>query len=69
MNHVAADVDVARPRSIVRRPLNPGEPATLIDVFTRAAHAHNRADALNYKHDGQWVPLSSDEMLRRVKHV
>jgi long-chain acyl-CoA synthetase len=66
---VAADFDVARPRPTVRRPLAAGEPATLIDVFTRAAYAHNRADALNYKHGGEWVPLSSDEMLKRVKHV
>jgi long-chain acyl-CoA synthetase len=69
VNHVAADVDVARPRSTVRRPRAPGEPATLIDVFTRAAHAHNRADALNYKHNGHWVALSSDEMLTRLKYV
>ena len=69
MNHVAADIDVARPGSIVARPLAPGEPATLIDVFTRAARAHNRPDALNYKHDGEWVSLSSDEMLARLQHV
>src|SRR6185503_14237287 len=25
--------------------------------------------ALNYKHDGRWVSLSSDEMLVRAKHV
>jgi long-chain acyl-CoA synthetase len=69
VNHVAAEIDVARPRAIVPRPLAPGEPATLIDVFKRAVRAHNRPDALNYKHNGQWVSLSSDEMLARAKHV
>jgi long-chain acyl-CoA synthetase len=69
VNNVATDIDVARPRSTARRPLAPGEPATLIDVFTRAARAHNRPDALNYKHNGEWVSFSSDEMLARVKHI
>lgn len=76
MNHVAADIDVARaaprqtpPRTTVCRPTAPGEPATLIDVFTRAARAHNRPDALNYKSGGRWLSLSSDEMLARVKHI
>ncbi len=76
MNHVAADLDVARgapqqtpPHATVRRPAAPGEPATLIDVFTRAARAHNRPDALNYKSGGKWLPVSSDEMLARVKHI
>jgi long-chain acyl-CoA synthetase len=68
VNHVA-DIDVARPRSTVRRQFAPDEPATLIDVFTRAARVHNRPDALNYKRDGQWISLSSDEMLARVKHI
>jgi len=69
VNHVAADIDVARPSAIAGRPLAPGEPATLIDVFTRAARAHNRPDALNYKHEGEWVSLSSDEMLARLQHA
>ena len=69
MNHVAADIDVAQPGATVRRPLAPGEPATLIDVFRGAARAHNRPDALNYKHDGQWLSLSSDEILTRAKHI
>src|SRR5262249_55158183 len=69
MNHVAADIDVARPRLTLRRPSAPDEPSTLIDVFTRAARVHNRPDALNYKHDGRWVPISSDEMLARTKRI
>ena len=69
MNPLAADIDVARPDSLAGRPLAPGEPATLIDVFKRAARAHNRPDALNYKRDGEWVSLSSAEMLARLQHV
>jgi long-chain acyl-CoA synthetase len=69
VNHVAADIDVARPRSIPRRVSAPDEPATLIDVFTRAARVHNRPDALNYKSGGRWVSISSNEMLARAKHV
>lgn len=69
MNNLAANIDVAQPRTTVGRPPAPGEPATLIDLFTRAARAHNRPDALNYKHNGEWVSLSSDEMLARIKHI
>ena len=69
MNNVAADIPVARPRLPVRRPFAPGEPQTLIDVFTRAARQHNRPDALNYKSGGRWLSVSSDEMLSRAKHI
>jgi long-chain acyl-CoA synthetase len=69
VNHVAADIDLARPRSTVHRPSAVDEPATLIDVFTRAARAHNRPDALNYKSGGRWISVSSDEMLARVNHI
>ena len=53
----------------VRRPLAPGEPATLVDVFTRIVRDHNRSDALNYKRDGRWVPVSSDEMLAQANNI
>jgi len=68
VNHVA-DIDLARPRSTATRPFAPGEPHTLIDLFERAAREHNRPDALNYKRDGSWISLSSDEMLARAKHI
>ena len=69
MNNLAADIDIARPRLPVRRPFAPDEPHTLIDVFKRATRLHNRPDALNYKSGGRWVPMSSDEMLSRAKHI
>ncbi|HEX5890879.1 MAG TPA: long-chain fatty acid--CoA ligase [Pyrinomonadaceae bacterium] len=68
MSKLAADISVARPVP-VRRPFAPDEPHTLIDVFNRAARVHNRPDALNYKSDGRWISISSDEMLARAKHI
>jgi long-chain acyl-CoA synthetase len=53
----------------VRRPIAPGEPATLVDVLTRVVREHNRADALNYKRDGRWLSISSDEMLAQAKNI
>jgi long-chain acyl-CoA synthetase len=47
----------------------PDEPATLVDVFTRVARVHRRPDTLNYKHDGRWIPISSDEMFTRAKRI
>jgi long-chain acyl-CoA synthetase len=52
-----------------RVPLNPGEPTTLVEIFEHAVRAHNRPDALNYKRDGRWVSISSEELLRRTRHV
>lgn len=52
-----------------RRVFSPDEPATLVDVFTRIARHHKRPDTLNYKSDGRWVSISSDEMLARAKHI
>ncbi|HET9478272.1 MAG TPA: long-chain fatty acid--CoA ligase [Pyrinomonadaceae bacterium] len=69
MNNLATDIDVARPRLPAQRSFAPDEPATLIDVFTRAARVHNRPDALNYKSGNRWFAVSSDEMLSRAKHI
>jgi long-chain acyl-CoA synthetase len=58
-------------QSNVRVPqrIEPDEPVTLVDVFNRVARKHKRSDTLNYKSDGRWVSISSDEMLQRVKHI
>ena len=56
MNRAAEYIDVrARTQSsaTVRRPVEPGEPATLVDVFTDVARKHKRPDTLNYKRDGR----------------
>ena len=69
MKNLAADITAEPAPETIRRPTAPNEPATLIDVFMRAAQVHNRPDALNYKRDGRWVPISSGEMLERVKDI
>jgi long-chain acyl-CoA synthetase len=45
------------------------EPATIIEVFKRALRLHARPDALNYKREGAWRSLSSEDIMRRVRHV
>jgi long-chain acyl-CoA synthetase len=52
-----------------RVPLTPNEPRTLVEVFEYVARVHHRSDMLNYKRDGRWVPISSEEMLRRARHL
>jgi len=52
-----------------RVPLNPGEPTTLVEIFESAMRTFNRPDAVNYKRGDRWVPISSDELLRRIGHV
>ncbi len=49
--------------------LGPDEPTTLVEVFEYAVRNHNRSDAVNFKRDGRWVPISSDELLTRIKRV
>jgi long-chain acyl-CoA synthetase len=52
-----------------RLPLNPNEPTTLAEVFEYVARVHPRPDTLNYKLNGRWNAISSDEMLRRARHI
>ena len=52
-----------------RRARAADEPATLVDVFLRVARVHKRPDTLNYKRDGRWISISSDEMLARAKRI
>jgi long-chain acyl-CoA synthetase len=52
-----------------QRIFSPGEPLTLVDVFNGIARDHKRPDTLNYKHDGRWVSISSDELLARAKRI
>ena len=68
MNRVVEYMDV-QSSTPVNHPAAAGEPKTLVDVFTRVARKHNRPDTLNYKRDGRWVSISSDEMLRRAKLI
>jgi long-chain acyl-CoA synthetase len=46
-----------------------GAPETINDIMQRALTQKARPDALNYKRDGEWRPISSEELLRRVRRV
>jgi long-chain acyl-CoA synthetase len=65
MTQTANVVDVAGERV----PLEPDEPQTLIEMLERTHRLHNRPDALNYKRDGAWRSISSDEMLARASLI
>lgn len=52
-----------------RVPLHEGEPTTLVEVFEQVGRAHPRPDTLNYKKDGQWLSISSGELLTRVHNI
>ena len=52
-----------------RIPLDADEPATLPEVFERVARDHCKPDTLNYKRDGAWRSISSDEMLARMRWI
>jgi long-chain acyl-CoA synthetase len=66
----ARDDGVAHaPARVAREPLSPDEPRTVVEVVERAMRVHPRARMLNYKREGRWQTLSSEEFLRRVRHV
>ncbi len=52
-----------------RAPRSGDQPSTLVEVFERIARVHKRPDTLNYKHDGRWIAISSDEMLARIRRI
>jgi long-chain acyl-CoA synthetase len=58
-----------RVESSVREPVTSERPTTLIEAFERIARDHKRSDTLNYKRDGRWIPISSDEMLARAHRI
>ncbi|HKG59470.1 MAG TPA: long-chain fatty acid--CoA ligase [Pyrinomonadaceae bacterium] len=68
MNRAVEYIDV-HSSTPPRRNFSPDEPSTLVDVFTRIARKHKRPDTLNYKSDGRWVSVSSDELLARARHI
>jgi long-chain acyl-CoA synthetase len=53
----------------LRVPLSPDEPRTLGEVFVRALTRHARPDAVNYKREGRWHAVSSEEFLSRARAV
>ncbi len=59
------------PRAAIGRgePLYPDEPASLAELFTKAAEKFDRPDALNYKSGGKWHPISSREIVARAEAI
>ncbi len=62
----AQQIFISRPP---RTPLYPNEPSTLVEMFEQAAREHPKPDTLNYKRDGAWQAISSDEMLHRARAI
>ena len=58
-----------REETSLRRSLSSDHPTTLIDAFEQLARNHKRPDTLNYKRDGRWISISSDEMLVRAHRI
>lgn len=52
-----------------RSPLTPDEPVTLVQVFEYVARVHKRPDTINFKREGRWTPMSSDEVLLRARRI
>jgi long-chain acyl-CoA synthetase len=50
-------------------PTPTGEPTTLPELFLRAARVHTKPDALNFKQDGAWHSISSQEMIERARSI
>ena len=69
MNSAAKEIEALESGRPSRIPASPDEPRTLIDVFHTIARRHVRPDTLNFKRNGQWVSLSSAEMLDRVQRI
>ncbi len=57
------------PRRVEREPSTPDEPRTLPEMIAQAVARHAKPDALNYKHDGRWRAISSEEVLTRMRHI
>ncbi|HJU92833.1 MAG TPA: long-chain fatty acid--CoA ligase [Pyrinomonadaceae bacterium] len=64
-----APLDMEVEATTPTRPHTSTEPATLVDVFLGVVRKHKRPDTLNYKSGDRWVPISSDEMLRRAHSI
>lgn len=50
-------------------PLGKDEPQTIGSLFMKAAQNNKRDDALRYKKEGEWVSISSDEMIEKAGDI
>jgi long-chain acyl-CoA synthetase len=44
-------------------------PETLVELLRGAVERHKKPDAIRYKENRAWIPLSSDELMARVRRV
>ena len=56
-------------KSLKRIPLTADEPQNLAELFLYALRKYPRKNALNFKSDGKWVPISTNEMLIRIENI
>lgn len=52
-----------------RVPTAPDEPRTLVEMIERSVRLNAKPDLLNYKRDGAWQSISSEEMLSRARSL
>lgn len=60
---------VATKRTSRGEPLLPDEPTILPELFLHATEKNRLDDALNFKRNGEWISISSEEMLSRIENI
>ncbi len=69
MSSISQTTATSLPQANTPTQLGADKPTTLVEVFERVARKHKRPDTLNYKHDGRWIAISSDQMLARAHAI
>lgn len=69
MNSITQTSSQPDVEKLILREWQPGEPTTLIEAFEQIVRTDKRSATLNYKHEGRWIPISSDEMLARARRI
>lgn len=62
----AHDKTTSQPKRV---PLDPNEPATLVEIYESVVRNHPKTNNLNYKRDGEWQTLSAANMLGRARRI
>src|SRR5205809_753552 len=55
--------------TVSRRPLNAGEPTTLVGIYQQVVRDYPKHDTLNYKQEGSWRSISAAEMISRARNI
>lgn len=69
MNRVVEHVEASGTATTARVAASADEPTTLVEAFKILVRKHKRPDLLNFKRDGSWQSISSDEMLVRIRRI